>query len=265
MTFRVLGDGLPVDQIGGLEFYPQNLGVPIPLTVDGLLLWLKGDADTFQDSAKTIPAASDGDVLGAWADLSGFGNDALQSTTANKPLLKLAIVNNKPIIRFDGNNDTLSVALDLALSASDNLTIFFVSKPVSAANSKMVLGNQIDAGNRQGLRILYDNLERIEFFTVSGAGASTSVRTGVDANFAIVVAVLDAGVQEIYKNGSLIDSDTQEDMTGHSATLLLGINRSAGPSFFDGDIAEILIYNSALSTDDRQSIENYLNGRYAIF
>ena len=31
------------------------------------------------------------------------------------------------------------------------------------------------------------------------------------------------------------------------------------------DIAEILIYNRAISTEERQQIENYLNNKYAIY
>ncbi len=240
-------------------------GIDIPLTVDGLQLWLKADAGTFQDSDKTVEAINDGDVVGNWEDQSGNGNDATQSTTPNKPLLKLEIVNEKSVVRYDGINDKLSSALDLALSTNDNLSIFFVTRPVLDASVKVILGNQSDDGNRPGMRVSYDSSERIEFFTDDSGGGSTSVITGVEIDFVVGLALLDNGSQEIYINGSLEDSDTQLDLSGHSTNLFIGINRLAGGAELDGDIAEVLIYNSALSASNRSLIENYLNERYAIF
>jgi len=93
---------LPIPMMGG--FNPTN--------ISGLQLWLDGsDISTlFQDSAKTTPVTSDGDVVGAWADKSGNSKDALQATTANKPLYKTAIQNGKSLVRFDGTDDKLATA-----------------------------------------------------------------------------------------------------------------------------------------------------------
>jgi hypothetical protein len=35
-------------------------------------------------------------------------------------------------------------------------------------------------------------------------------------------------------------------------------------SYMAGDIAEVLVYNTVLSDTDRQGVENYLNGKYAV-
>src|SRR5262249_42097860 len=43
----------------------------------------------------------------------------------------------------------------------------------------------------------------------------------------------------------------------------LGANSSAS-SFFDGQIAEVLVYNRALTASERASVEGYLYARYAI-
>jgi hypothetical protein len=34
-------------------------------------------------------------------------------------------------------------------------------------------------------------------------------------------------------------------------------------AYFEGKIAEIIIYNRSLNTSERQSVENYLNAKYA--
>lgn len=42
MTFRVLGEGLPTEQIGGLEFHPKSAGAPFsPADVAGLKIMRK--------------------------------------------------------------------------------------------------------------------------------------------------------------------------------------------------------------------------------
>ena len=87
-------------------------GVPAafsPLDISGLQLWLKADAGLWQDSVGGTPAASDGDVVGAWADQSGNARHATQATTSKKPLLKLAIQNGRDVVRFDGGDDWLSL------------------------------------------------------------------------------------------------------------------------------------------------------------
>ncbi len=241
-------------------------GAFIPSDIDGLILWLKADAGVFEDSAKTTPATDDGDVIGAWADQSGNGNDATQGTTANKPTLRLNVVNGLPVIRFDGTNDILTIALDLGLGAIDNLAIFFVVNPVDTASSKIVLGNQANAGNRQGLVIFHNATENLTYETRFNAGNITSLVAGtVDINFVLGSALLDSGTQELYRNGSLEGSGAQEDMAGHDASLFIGINRSGGGARYEGDMAEIILYNVALSNTQQVQVETYLNERYAIF
>lgn len=257
--------------IRNLVLYPTRYptGIPVgfsPRSISSLLLWLKADTGTWQDSGKTTPAVSDGDVIGAWVDLSGNGNDTLQTTTANKPLLKLNIVNGKPVIRFDGSDDFLSVALDLNLSASDDLTIFLVTKPVDNAATKNIMGNYKNSGDSQGLRLRYSSIEKLEFITRKDAVTITQLRaTDPDSTFALGVGQLDSGTQKLYKNGTLQNSASQSDMTGNNTNVFVGKIRESDTNEYAGDIAEMLIYDSALSNDDRGTIEDYLNGRYAIF
>jgi hypothetical protein len=53
----------------------------------------------YKDTAMTIPATADGDLVAAWRDeVSGNGLYALQSNSAQRPTLK--IVSGKPLLRF---------------------------------------------------------------------------------------------------------------------------------------------------------------------
>jgi|GEM_PF-5428774 len=62
----------------------------------------------YQDTACTIPAATDGDPVGGWRDeLSGSALIAVQSVSTKRPILK--IVSGKPVVRFDGIDDFLHI------------------------------------------------------------------------------------------------------------------------------------------------------------
>ncbi len=72
------------------------------------IVWLKADTDIWQDTAATVVADDDGEVVGAWKDQSGKGNHftAIADDT-RRPTLKTNIMNGHPVVRFDGLNDYL--------------------------------------------------------------------------------------------------------------------------------------------------------------
>src|SRR5262245_39968698 len=92
-----------------------------PTDVAGLQLWLRGDAGTFQDAARTTAAAADGDPVGGWRDDSGGAHHFSQATAAKRGTLKTGAngINGRSIVRFDGVDDYLSgPALSTLIGAS---------------------------------------------------------------------------------------------------------------------------------------------------
>jgi len=232
-------------------------GEDIPLTVDGLQLWLKADAGTFQDSAQTSLAINDGDVIGAWLDQSGNSNDVTQTTTANKPLLKLAIRNGLPVIRWDGTNDRL-------ISSS-----FSLSQPHTTFAVLQVFASDVNAA------FFTDSFEDVPCFIFQSAdggqfrlfAGSFALTTASNDNWTLHEGEFNGVSSVYYLNGSSVASGNAgtNGYDGFSIGASRGNPNPIIAGVLDGDIAEILIYNSILSATDRQIIETYLNGRYAIF
>jgi hypothetical protein len=242
--------------------YQQMLGGGAfsPTDISGLVVWLKADAGTFQDAAKTTPATNDGDVIGAWADQSGNGNDVTQATTGNKPTLKLAIKNGRPVIRFDGAGDNLQGVLSDALSQP--FTIFAVAALDAVA---------VDAG--AGIIIDGDDVTNRAVLEQQSQGGDTDtwsiyagsfVTGGVsDSNWNIWAALFNGASSEFWINGA------SEASGGAGASNPDGITVGTryladATSAWDGDVAEVIIYDPSLSTADRQQVEQYLSTRWGI-
>ena len=81
----------------------------------------------------------------------------------------------------------------------------------------------------------------------------------------LVEGICDATPQiKTYVNGS---GGTPLAITGTpaSGTTVMQIGTDEGGSALNGDIAELLFFNSALNTTDRQNVESYLNTKWAIY
>src|SRR3990167_1190365 len=99
-----------------------------PRRISNLVAWFKADS---------LLNFNDNDVVGTWLDSSGKGNHATQTTAGNKPLYKTNIQNGKPIVRFDGVDDWMSLTNDplgtgaqpMTVSVALKLTGSFTSYP----------------------------------------------------------------------------------------------------------------------------------------
>jgi len=105
----------------------------------------------------------------------------------------------------------------------------------------------------------------------SGSGA-TGVRvtaSGVGySDFNIVTGRLKDGDSALYCNGvsKSTSAQTPNPYTGYNSCI--GIKRGNNGELsdpFNGDIAEIVWYNSSLSDADRALVESYLNTKWAVY
>lgn len=229
-----------------------------PSRLSGLRLWL---------SADRISGLADGDPVSSWSDLSGQGNHATQSTTAAKPLYKTNIANGRPVVRFDGVDDFLTVAnaasFDLATP-----TIFVVG--TSSAGTRAFVGKVTFAGlttdaNRRKLQVTRAGATTFAFR--SGADAALKTSSTLSWTGFNVLSVVGRGAADytLAVNGTAADSSspTLDFTTYNTAAVALG--SSAGlADFLIGDIAELIVYNRALSATERKAVERYLGARYGV-
>jgi hypothetical protein len=207
-----------------------------------LVMWLRADA-----GVGTNPSG-----VTVWGDQSSSSNDATQASANNEPALLNAAVNGHPAINFLGDD---WLTFDSALSLQD-MTIFVVARN-NGAGTGMILGPAAD--NNQ---IRYEN--PMQILSV-GSGNGLSVITSTIGNNQVYHSLTiryDGVTWEVRRDGALA-SATPEGVTGPLTLGRLG-------SWFNGDvglvgeIAEVMVYDVALTALQRADVESYLRTKYAL-
>lgn len=193
---------------------------------------------------------SDENGVSAWVDTVG-SLSASQGTTANKPFYSANQLNGKPVIRF-----TTSRWLTFSSTALTNYTIIITYKASSfqAGNSNYLLAGSglgiFSSINALGIGYGEFDGTRIRAVTYNGSDTTWHIRSFQNS--------------KMYSNGTEPSYSNTQNMTGLTLTTI-GTRGDNTTLYFSGDVANIRIYSSVLSTTDRATAETYLNSIYAIY
>ena len=271
----------------------------VPSFISGLQAWYDAsDATTLFDATSGgSPVAADGGVA-RWEDKSGNARHMTQGTSGSRPTRKTAIQNSLAVLRFDGG-DFVSMPSSTAtfnfLHNGDS-TVFVVFKAGTTANPEsvyVVMSNNISDGSiddKTGFYLRWDDrtwadtaLADALIHVVSNSGQARFVgraTNGFPANtFALATVRGDianatiASRSQIRRNGGneipLTTSDTSAEaaLPTANASDNFTIGHQSGAvkgNGLNGDIAEIIMYDTALSNTDRAAVESYLMTKWGI-
>jgi hypothetical protein len=226
-----------------------------PQEVAGLKLWLKADA---------LTGLGDGDPVSTWTDSSGGGNHATGSG-ASRPAYRTGVLAGAPVLRFDGADDRL--ALPNLLAGASAATALFVCRvvndpPALTARTAPPLANFGNNGFSADHYPFTDGVIYHDF----GSNARKTVGDPAASLASWHVAAFRSAANDwkAWLNGSLLFATASNTVGFGTAPNLGAAEGLNGPFFFDGDLAEVVVYNAALSDDDRQRVERYLGGKYGI-
>lgn len=239
----------------------KQLWTPSAFNEATLGLWL--DAD----DARTI-SLNAGNVS-RWNDKSGNGRDVSQAVAANQPLYSIRSLNSRNVVAFDGNNDGLLNLSAALLQSVSGASVFAVSRRTAnnATNATIInitgaaqaarigLGYRESGGANQGF---FAGGRRLDADSFQGVNNATFV-----AGYAINGAIFNyqAADLRIFEQGTETGQrvfQTSGVTSAGNGQLAIGVNVN-GVSFpLNGDIAEIVLTQTAVSTEQRQRIEGYL-------
>ena len=235
--------------VGDAPFTPLSLS-PV--------LWL--------DASDTSTITASANRVSAWADKSGNGNNASQGTAGLKPTTNTTTMNGKNVLDFSSN---LIVVSSFLLSSANTVFIVFTSASAAAqiliehsANWNTNLGQVHNISSATAYASGYN---RGATAAANGDNASLTTRTSGahqltfqgGGSYATLLAWQDAAAltkTPVYNNTCGVSNAT--------TTFNIGDRAGGGVVPLAGSIAEIIVYNSALSTTDRQAVEAYQKAKW---
>jgi len=232
---------LALDASDDNSFAAQNLPIK-----NGLLLWLDAaDDDSFVYSSGTF--------VSQWRDKSGLNNHANQATVANQPN-RNATINSRKTITLDGTNDYFDGTSNLNLS---NGYCAFVIIKSSATGERDIITSNPQAQSTD--LYLYQRASDgklgnwSEIYTINPISIGTWYLLSVNIN--------SSGAEALYLNGTLQGSSTRT--LTNTKGYRIGVN-SSGAEFWNGEIAEIIIFGRELSTTELKKVHTHLGQKWGI-
>jgi hypothetical protein len=246
-----------------------------PSSIAGLQLWLDATTGLFDATSGGSVVTTDGSAVARWEDQSGSGYHVTQATLANRPVLKTGIRNSKNAIRFDGSNDAL-VSANIVASNLSAMTCFVVSYIAGFGGGGF--GRYFDRGGITGRTWFVDardvsgspaNCNTVIIGSTGGAGQQTALNSLSSANWFLSSVRWDGGTsyianisQKINRVVSSRGEDNSFTLSSVANTTYVIGNRTALDRGFNGDFAELIIYNQALTTEQIDNVEGYLAAKW---
>ena len=196
-------------------------------------------------------------AVSKWLD-SKATNNLIQDTQSKKLLYRTGQINSLAVITGDALTKSLYNTSDII--GTGDMTLFVVIKPRGWGGSNT--GRIID--NKKFLLYVNATSSRLKASSDGGTTTAVSAVSSIALNTGYVVAVTrtSAGTFNFIIGGSASGTADQASGTPAAGTSTYMFNNSGGTLGYDGDIGDVLLYNSVLSAGNITNVTNYLKTKF---
>lgn len=219
--------------------------VVIPRDISGMVLWYRAD----------LGVTLNGSDVSAWADQSASGYNAAQGTSAQQPAFVASGQNSMPTLRGHTNASRIDVAGMVAPTA---MTLFLVLSRTTLSNKYPLCSDAQSNGIIENF-----TANTLEWFNGNGTDRITFAETRTAGYHIATATQTNGGALTIYYDGAQAATKATAAANLRAVGFLFGAAGSV-TNGTDGDIPELIVFNSVLSAADRAYVHNYLASRYAI-
>jgi hypothetical protein len=231
-----------------------------PKSLAGLIAWY--DAS----DASTITTSTG---VSEWRDKSGLGRKLSQNSGSNQPALVSSGIGGKPSLDFTAaSSHFMFGAFSQSLSA---VTTFVVAEMRTGTQSNgralgfEVAGQFVDfsgTGHLAPLKRRFGN-NQLDSFHESGSRAEINVSLSVP--FIHCCSHSGTVLSNRLNNGTAATYTTASAWSATFGNMMLSTaNIITASSFWDGRIAEVLVYSRELTASERSTVHKYLGKKYGI-
>ena len=241
--------------LGNIEYFN-------PLQIGGLKLWL--DAT---DPAANGTQPSNASAISSWVDKSGSGNTVTQGTGASQPTYRTNVLNGKPVVRFDGTNDLMQKTSATAL-ANTNLIYFAGILNDNGSGRGTIFDYSNNTITNTGINLLLEAGGGIHYQAGFFDGVlDIAMSTTITLPTSIVGYVYNDGTNAfIFINGVQVATVAAGNIvnTGTRTYTIGSLFGALATYFLNGDMGEILAYNSSQTAAIRLLINRSLGNKWGI-
>ena len=231
------------------------------LSISRCALWL--DA---ADPAGTGIAPANGSIISTWIDKSGTGNNG---TSYGNPTFVTSAFNGKPSILFNGSTQYFVGAIT---NTGNTVSVFAIVSMNSGSQygriCSLAVTNNFDGGVSSAYfipLIRSSTNQSIQSGRYQGSGNVNVGPVAITYNVPFQAAsIVDGTTNTLYLNGTSSASGSSTGNFGYTAYGIGAQPSNFQPEYFQGYISEIIIYNTALTTTQRQQIEGYLAWKWGL-
>ncbi len=213
---------------------------------------------------------SNGNSVSEWKDISGNGNNAIQSTVSNQPSIASTYQNNNNVISFT-NTDELEIPDDESIQVGDqNYGIFLVVKK-TGDNTQYLLSKGRAGHNGTNYRRYYTYMTDSLFgHEIDEDPQWHAVETAqyFYSEYKLIYTERNSGYLNNYIDGIFENSTELPDGYGSldetSPTSMIIGGKPWGSTTSNADYAEIIMFKKALSNDERNQVVAYLSEKWGL-
>ena len=228
----------------------RSLGIAAtwnPTLITGCQLWLDA-ADVNGNRTNPLNGAS----VSTWTDKSGIGNNAVGTVAPTYDSVARYVL-------FNGSTQYFTLPNGTYPFGNTPYSIFIVAYTRNAGNPQWVIYGGSESQN-QAIGLLFYTTNAIwHSWWVNEYRVDNSITNNVPSIVNISYAttrsiIVNGGTASVNNPGSIRSSTNNPNYIG----------RRPGAQFFDGGMAECIVFNSEIPTSQRQQVEGYLAWKWGL-
>lgn len=252
--------------IGGISIQQLKGGGSFsPASVAGLQLWLKADAGTLDGSGN--PITVDNTAIATWQDQGPNSYSAIQATVGLRPKLRTGAngINGLPVVEAQSDGQLLASATGGLFG--NNVTTFLVYSTTGTTGYKRFFEASTTPIFSMAQSPFFSVRRHTFFSSGGGVFVDTTIVAGASPTLITIKANTTAGNPVIANTVYRINKVTLP--LTYASVGSLNYSTYAGSVGFQvgihvSKVAEALVYNQQLSTDNMTAVENYLSAKWGI-
>jgi hypothetical protein len=209
-----------------------------------------------------------GSDVSQWNDRSGNGNHLQQTTSGFRPQ-RTGTLNGRSTVNFDGTDNYMNSVGNVLLPGDQS---FYIVVEPDTNSTLIIFEHSANWNSFSGQIFLVNSSTQWQSGIRRAAGTADAKNFTTRTAGAHLISVVMDGTHAGHSawqdgaalTGATASSQNDNEGTGTANTGLYVGSRNGASLFFDGKIAEFIMYDATHNTTDRQTIETYLLDKWGL-